>query len=113
MDGRVLIPAGMMAAGLVSGLLAEAAYVPYMALAAVGLVICLVCRQEAPQPTTGYVVLGACVLLGISTYADAKQILSNPDIVGVVCMVAGMVGLAVVARWAVSRTLHAPPMTRV
>ena len=95
--------AGVMAAGIVMGLLAGMAYVPYMALAVSGLVWYFLCRRTVPRLAVGYVVLGACALLAVSTYNDAKHIIYQPDVVGVVCMAAGLTGLVVVFRWAVSR----------
>lgn len=99
--GTVL--AGIMAAGIVAGLLAETAYVPYTALAACGLVWYFLCRRTAPRPVIGYAVLGACILLAVSAYSDTKHIIHQPDMAGVACMVAGLTGLVVVSRWAVSR----------
>ena len=93
----------VMVAGVAAALLAGSPYVPYMVLSIAGLVWWAVCRGEAPGPVVWYVVLGACVVLAVATYADMKQILLDPDITGVLCMVAGLTGLAVVSRWALSR----------
>ena len=100
---------GTMAAGVVAGLVAGTAYVPYTALAVAGLVWYAMCRREAPRVAVGYAVLGACVLLAVAAYGDMKQTLLEPDITGVVCTAGGLVGLAVVVRWTVS---HVPPVLR-
>lgn len=102
--------AAIMISGIAAGLLSGEVYIPYTALAVAGLVWYFVCRWEMPRPVVEYVVLVACMLLAVSTYADTKHILTSPNIASVACMMAGLVGLGVVLRWAVS---HTPPTLRV
>lgn len=97
-----------MAAGILAGLAGPPAYLPLVALAAVGAVWYAVDRREPPRPAVGYAMLGACALLGAAGYAAIKGAVLGADIAGIICTAAGLCALAAVSRWALPRTRGRP-----
>ena len=79
---------------IIMGMAHHAQYHSLMAASAIGLVWCILQYHNTKRcRAIDYVILGACVLLGVGSYSGIKDVVVMPDVAGIIWAISGFSAL--------------------